>query len=102
MVANTIKELPVTLKSEAINNDFNTNIKQKITVKNEKVPEVFSLRDNVLLYGDSVVIPKKLQNRTLRDFHTGHPVWFGLVWFIGFYGISTFVGYLTPNPFLSK
>ncbi len=20
-------------------------------------------------------------------------------WFIGFYGISTFVGYLTPNPF---
>ena len=26
--------------------------------------------------------------------------WFGLVWFGGFYGISTFVGYLTPNPFL--
>ena len=25
--------------------------------------------------------------------------WFGLVWF---YGISTFVGYLTPNPFLCK
>ena len=24
---------------------------------------------------------------------------FGLVWF---YGISTFVGYLTPNPFLCK
>ena len=23
-------------------------------------------------------------------------------WFIGFYGISTFVGYLTPNPFLCK
>ena len=21
------------------------------------------------------------------------------VWFVGFYGISTFVGYLTPNPF---
>ena len=28
--------------------------------------------------------------------------WFGLVWFVGFYGISTFVGYLTPNPFLCK
>ena len=28
--------------------------------------------------------------------------WFGLVWFGGFYGISTLVGYLTPNPFLSK
>ena len=26
-------------------------------------------------------------------------VWLGLVWF---YGISTFVGYLTPNPFLCK
>ena len=25
---------------------------------------------------------------------------FGLVWFAGFYGISTFLGYLTPNPFL--
>ena len=25
-----------------------------------------------------------------------------LVWLFGFYGISTFVGYLTPNPFLYK
>ena len=23
-------------------------------------------------------------------------------WLVEFYGISTFVGYLTPNPFLSK
>ena len=23
-------------------------------------------------------------------------------WFVGVYGISTFVGYLTPNPFLCK
>ena len=23
-----------------------------------------------------------------------------MVWLVGFYGISTFVGYLTPNPFL--
>ena len=76
MIANTIKELPVTLlgiKSEAMNDDFITNIKQKITAKNEKVPEVFSLCDNALLYGERVVIPKKLQNRILRDFHTGHP-----------------------------
>ena len=76
MIANTIKELPVTLleiKSETINDDFITNIKQKITTKNEKVPEVFSLCDNVLLFSERVVIPKKLQNRILRDFHTGHP-----------------------------
>ena len=76
MIANTIKELPVTLleiKSEAMNNDFLTNIKQKITTKNEKVPEVFSLYDKVLLYSERVVSTKKLQNRILRDFHTGHP-----------------------------
>ena len=76
MIANTIKELPVTLleiKSEAMNDDFITNIKQKITAKNKIVPEVFSLCDNVLLYSERVVILKKLQNRILRDFHTGHP-----------------------------
>ena len=75
MIANTIKELPMTLleiKSGAMNDDFITNIKQKITGKNEKVPEVFSLCDNVLLYSERVLIPKKLQNRILRDFHTGH------------------------------
>ena len=57
MIANTIKELPVTLheiKSEAINDDFITDIKQKITAKNEKVPDVFSLWDNVLLYSERV------------------------------------------------
>ena len=26
----------------------------------------------------------------------------GLVWYLGFYSISKFVGYLTPNPFLCK
>ena len=69
MIANTIKELPVTLleiKSEAMNDDFITNIKQKITAKNEKVPEVFSLCDNVLLYSETVVIRKKLQKRILE------------------------------------
>ena len=76
MIVTTIKEQPVTLleiKSEAMKDDFITNIKQKITAKNEKVPEVFSLCDNVLLYSERVVILKKLQNRILRDFHTGHP-----------------------------
>ena len=76
MITNTIQELPVTqleIKSEAMNDDFMINIKQKITVKNEKVPEEFSLCDNVLLYSERVVIPKKLQNRILRDFHMGHP-----------------------------
>ena len=76
MIANTIKELPVTLleiKNEAMYDDFITNIKQKITAKNEKVPKVFSLCDNVLQYSERVVIPKKLQNRILRAFHTEQP-----------------------------
>ena len=30
----------------------------------------------------------------------GGLVWFG--WFVGFYDMATFVGYLTPNPFLCK
>ena len=39
-----------------------------------------------------------LENETLKN------LWYfdGLVWFVWFYGISTFVGYLTPNPFLCK
>ena len=76
MIVNTIKELPVTLleiKSEAMNDDLFTNVKQKITAKNEKVPEVFSLCDNVLPYSERFVIPKKSQNRIFRDFPTGHP-----------------------------
>ena len=76
MIVNTIKELPVTLleiKSETKNDEFITYIKQKITAKNGKVAEVFSLCDNVHLYSEMVVIQKKLQNRFLRDFHTGHP-----------------------------
>ena len=59
--------------ANTMNDDFITNIKQKITAKNEKVPEVFSLCDNVLLYSERVVIPKKFQNSILWDFHTGHP-----------------------------
>ena len=47
-------------------------------------------------------------DKTLGMIHNGKWLeemeirWFGLVWFVGFYGISTFVGYLTPNPFLCK
>ena len=76
MIADTVKELPVTLlgiKTESMNDDFFTNIKQKIAAKNKKVPEVFSQCDNVRLYSERVIIPKKLQNRILRDFHAGHP-----------------------------
>ena len=36
----------------------------------------------------------------MEDIWSIDVVWFGLVWFVGFYGISNFIGYLTPNPFL--
>ena len=41
------------------------------------------------------------QNPIIVDFSNAFEEerWFGLVWF---YGISTFIGYLTPNPFLCK
>ena len=47
MIANTIKELPVTqleIKSEAMNDDFITNIKQKITAKKRKsIRSIFTM-----------------------------------------------------------
>ena len=49
------------MKSEAFEDDFINEIK------------VYSLCDNILLYSDRVVIPKKLQKRILKDFHAGHP-----------------------------
>ena len=76
MIGSTIRDLPVSLseiKREADKDDFICEIKNKIAMKDDKVPEVFSLCDEVLLYGERVVIPKSLQKRILRDFHMGHP-----------------------------
>ena len=41
--------------------------------------------------------PATLGKKTNDDIYTAN-----LSWLVGFYGISTFVGYLTPNPFLCK
>ena len=50
---------------------------------------------------------KRLQRETYTWKRLENPqpeIWFSLVWlgWVGFYGISTFVGYLMPNPFLYK
>ena len=50
------------------------------------------LIDQLTYLGSNIVMNKRHEAEK--------PDW-GLVWF-GFYGISTFVGYLTPNPFLYK
>ena len=47
----------------------------------------------------------QIKHITTPQYHprsNGQAECFGLVWFVGFYGISTFVGYLMPNPFLYK
>ena len=76
MIVNTVKELPVTLadiKRESREDEFIKSIKDKIHNKDPNVPEVFSLRDDVLLYNDRVVIPNRLQRKIHWDFHMGHP-----------------------------
>ena len=72
----TIRELPVTqqeIKRKAQEDEFISATKQKIADKNQQIADIFTLCDNVLLYGERVVIPKTLQKRILRDFHVGHP-----------------------------
>ena len=75
MMLNTIRELLVTLqdiKREALEDEFISATKQKIADKNQQIADIFSLCDNVLLYGERVVIPKTLQKRILKDFHADH------------------------------
>ena len=60
--------------------------------------------NNLLLLANTPAKAESLlysMEQTARGIDLYVNVRFGLVWF-GFYGISTFVGYLTPNPFLSK
>ena len=76
MIANTVKELPVTLadiKGESWEDEFIQSIKKKIRNKDPNVPEVFSLCDDVLLYNDRIVIPNNPQRKILRDFLMRHP-----------------------------
>ena len=75
IIENTVQDLPVTLleiKSEAIEDDFINEIKQKIAAMDNSVSEAYSFCDSILLYSNRVVIPKKLQKRILKDFHAGH------------------------------
>ena len=46
------------------------------------------------------VLKKRLRNRGETN-HVQLDTWL-VGWLVGFYGISTFVGYLMPNPFLYK
>ena len=74
MIAETIRELPVTLadiKREALKDDFIHTTKNKIYDKDSNVPEVFSLCDDVLLYNDRVVIFMwDIREKTALNAHT--------------------------------
>ena len=49
------------------------------------------------MYFNILLQDQTMNNRNKLNLHSG------LVgWFVGFYGISTFVGDLTPNPFLCR
>ena len=70
-----MKKLPVTLddiRKEAKSNYFIRETKGKLQT-DEQVAEVFSTCDQVLLYQERVVVPATLQNKILKDFHTGPP-----------------------------
>ena len=77
---NTVRELPVTLmdiQREAERDDFIKKMKNQVrwSERNKKEKQIspFSICENTLLYADRVVIPRTLQCKILKDFHTGHP-----------------------------
>ena len=75
-LCNTVRELPVTLdeiRKEAETDDFITQTKAKLLLKDQPISDTFSICDEVLLYSERVVIPATLQRRILKDFHVGHP-----------------------------
>ena len=70
MILNMIRGIPVTLqeiKREAHEDESISATKQKIAVKTQQIADIFSLCDNVLLYGERVVIPKTLQKQILKE-----------------------------------
>ena len=76
MMLITIREFPVTLqeiKREAQEDELISATKQKIADKNQQIADIFSLCDNVLLYGERVVISKTLQKLILKDFLACRP-----------------------------
>ena len=76
MIANTVKELQVTLvdiKMESREDEFIQSIKNKIHDRDPNVSDVFSFCDDVLLYNDREVIPNSPQRKILGDIHMGHP-----------------------------
>ena len=60
------------IKQEAPCDEYINQIKANF-LKDQRTTNVFSICDEVLLYSECVGIPSTLQNRILKDIHTGHP-----------------------------
>ena len=59
-------------------------------------------RHNKIISAENITILSVSSNDFLHASLQSQSSKCGQVWLAGFYGISTFVGYLTPNPFLCK
>ena len=73
---NTVKELPVTLEEIQFKTTFDKFINQtKNELMNQKVKtnNIFSTCNDILMYGERVVIPAVLIKKILKDCHTGQP-----------------------------
>ena len=73
-----------------IGTSFNNNLKEEMHFSKKRKKHI---------------APLKLSKTRIRrddDFITISLLYTLVVCLVGFYGISTFVGYLTPNPFLYK
>ena len=72
---NIVKELRVTLEEIKFKTKFDKFINQtKKELMNQKVKtdNIFSKCNNILMYGEWVVIPAVLTKKILKDFHTEH------------------------------
>ena len=72
---NTVKERPVMLEEIKFKSKFDKFINQtKKELMNQKVKtnNIFSTCNDILMYGEQVVIPAVLTKKILKDFRTGH------------------------------
>eukprot|EP00106_Octopus_bimaculoides_P020740 XP_014788182.1 PREDICTED: uncharacterized protein K02A2.6-like [Octopus bimaculoides] len=77
-MCNVIHELPVTahdIRMVSADDNHITRMKKLLNNKQNKNTNSnnFSLRDDVLMYAQRVVVPTALQKQVLREFHSGYP-----------------------------
>ena len=64
------------IKNKALDDNFIVEMKKKDWRTTEY--EVYSIRNDILIYNDIVVVALSLQKRILKELHTEHPGLFGI------------------------